>query len=545
MTNSQAKKTIDMADHQGLRGIMSIWIVVFHALMYTAHPVDLEGSSLMPMFFLLSGFSLTIGYYSKLLGKSVGNNDREMNNKDLESNHSHHHMTTVVVASKNYESLATIEPNDESTMVLPPSESASAHHVTVAAPSTATTAKTTQKMSYFQFIINRLLRVLPAYYVCTCIVIPCVFAGYAGFDPHNKEYIKLSFITTFIPTSSWFGFLLGSALDGPSWTVQTLIGLWLMFPFLLNWLHQKSDAELLVWVRWFYWIQMLVLIVVTVVLLIFLGFWPGFCFGTMNPLSRIWCFAMGVAAGIVSLRHKANDTMPWFSDSLWFMPFRSWNCKCYQSLDDRAKELLPEHSSKDFEQVMFVQTYVILGLTLSTFVLDAIIRSLTGGASILGSIWLQALVPYSQLNILVAMTRHNSYTPVSTAGASTSASTNGGVVPVEPQPQNNIISAFLRHPVVQWLGDLSMSVYLIHYPMAYYLLWANHGKSTLHWPLELDCSKYDKNTMEYDTCQNEVDTFITDSAWPQWTFVVLPFLSIVVAFLIFQFIEKPFNKLKF
>lgn len=57
---------VDMSAHVGLRGLLTIWIVVFHSLLYSeAGYINLEGSSLMTLFFLLSGFSLGVVYLDK------------------------------------------------------------------------------------------------------------------------------------------------------------------------------------------------------------------------------------------------------------------------------------------------------------------------------------------------------------------------------------------------------------------------------------------------------------------------------------------------
>ena len=49
----------------GLRGIAALWVMIFHCVIYSTTPIDLQGSSIMPLFFLLSGVTLTIGYYEQ------------------------------------------------------------------------------------------------------------------------------------------------------------------------------------------------------------------------------------------------------------------------------------------------------------------------------------------------------------------------------------------------------------------------------------------------------------------------------------------------
>lgn len=47
--------------HTGLRGLLALWIVLFHAVIYSLG-WNLHGSAIMPVFFLLAGYSLAIGY---------------------------------------------------------------------------------------------------------------------------------------------------------------------------------------------------------------------------------------------------------------------------------------------------------------------------------------------------------------------------------------------------------------------------------------------------------------------------------------------------
>jgi peptidoglycan/LPS O-acetylase OafA/YrhL len=47
--------------HTGLRGLLASWIVLFHAVIYSLG-WNLHGSAIMPVFFLLAGYSLAIGY---------------------------------------------------------------------------------------------------------------------------------------------------------------------------------------------------------------------------------------------------------------------------------------------------------------------------------------------------------------------------------------------------------------------------------------------------------------------------------------------------
>lgn len=404
VVNSRKGSAIDMTGQNGLRGLLSIWIVVFHCLYYDHNPIDLQGSSLMPLFFLLSGFSLTIGYYKKIMNPSIP-------------------------------------------QVYP-------------LPSTqAGNGKDVSTFDWWRFMYLRLVRVLPVYVIANALCYPAFFQGFGAFDPKDTSLLINTTLTTFIPVATWLGGFLGMPFDGPAWTVCTLIGMWLFFPSVLRWLANKSDHALLQWIRYFYWIQMIVLIVVFVVLLIVLGgnFWPAFICSTMHPLSRLPVFAMGVAAGILTLRHPPNHDslvdkrievkstgeegkkdeyavvptadeevaavaaanatpakevthMPWFQDGAWYMPLSWFFCGCCVSKDDPSSVVLENTTYASLGPVeatslLHTQALSMFGLTAFTVIIDIIARYAGGADGIMGSIWLQALNPFAQLSFIVALTR--------------------------------------------------------------------------------------------------------------------------------------------
>ena len=59
----QQKKRLDLSSLDGLRGVLAVWIMLHHCCIYNrAFFIDLQGSSLMPMFFLLTGYQCAIAY---------------------------------------------------------------------------------------------------------------------------------------------------------------------------------------------------------------------------------------------------------------------------------------------------------------------------------------------------------------------------------------------------------------------------------------------------------------------------------------------------
>jgi peptidoglycan/LPS O-acetylase OafA/YrhL len=57
------KKRLDLSSLDGLRGILACWVMLHHCCIYNrSFFIDLQGSSLMPMFFLLTGYQCAIAY---------------------------------------------------------------------------------------------------------------------------------------------------------------------------------------------------------------------------------------------------------------------------------------------------------------------------------------------------------------------------------------------------------------------------------------------------------------------------------------------------
>merc|ERR1712038_1881738 len=56
----------------GLRGILSIHLVLFHSILFSQAKINTYGQVHMPLYFLLSGFCLTLGYGKKKYSKISG-----------------------------------------------------------------------------------------------------------------------------------------------------------------------------------------------------------------------------------------------------------------------------------------------------------------------------------------------------------------------------------------------------------------------------------------------------------------------------------------
>ena len=442
------REQIDMDAHEGLRGVCALWVMEFHCILYSKSglisTLDFQGSSIMPVFFLLSAYTLTIFY----------------NNIDL-----------------------------------------------------STTAT---------FIKNRLARVLPSYYLFNALAVPLWFYGYQG---SSIDACIFSAVTTITNTSTLLCFALGSSLDGPAWTVQTLLWLWMVFPFVMPSIRKQTTAGLSSLVLVLYWIQAIVLAVIFVALLIVgFGFWISFAASTMNPLSRFPLFMIGMCAGEIVLRCKRNSEA--VSKYLTFgfgpvnlFPYNHTCCEgCARGADDdmtTIRRLTPDQLQQE-EQLWARRTDLnaasLLLLTLAVFAAGA-----GAGTNTLGAVWLQAAVPYMQLTVIVGLCcdggRSLSYRALTTA-------------------------------LARFLGRISMTVYLIHYPVIFYLCWAaNSGKRVLY-PESLDCSSSYSNTTSpaYTACAAGLEAYKEALAMPDWGIVGVPAITVPLSIAAFYLFEEPVRR---
>ena len=175
----------------------------------------------------------------------------------------------------------------------------------------------------------------------------------------------------------------------------------------------------------------------------------------MHPFSRYPVFLMGMCAGELCSRFDDQSHLPWPTSAIGFFP----SCCCCAVRPH--SELKPDF----WGQRIISSTILLLGATGGVFVIDTIVRYQGGSSSgILGAVWLQALMPFLQLEIIVNLTR------------------NQGII--------SAIGSAIRQPVFVFLGEISMCIYLIHWVVIYYLLWAIQGQK-LQWPSDFSCPNDD------------------------------------------------------
>ena len=558
--------SIRLDSHTGLRGILCVWVMIFHCFLYCKSPIDLQGSSLMPFFFLLSGYTLMVATNAKSSAEASG--------------------SSVLVPQNGI-------PVHQANGVL-------------------------LDLNKLDFYRNRFVRAFPTYYLCTAFALPLWFCGFGSVDPSKKAGIVLSIVTSIIPLDTLFIFLLGLPIDGPGWTICTLGIMWLWFPYSYKHIKMQSNEQLLQNIVYYYYIQAILVFIVFFVLVNFVGGWPAFCGATMNPIVRYPVFLMGMYAGELCHRNILIKQLPWPKSYFWILPISSCCCK-YDLLLPRSACTYPVHgqqqnmyqpqpflsqqhqyqvqpqlvngipqyvlipheaidstptpipyvnniqntqqvqsnhstipisndASTHTQQVQVQSTHstipisndasththvltaetiywnrqtdinmcVYLLLTLIVIILDTISRYQDSGTGILGSLWLQAIVPFLQLEILVGLT----------------------MVDIK----SSISGRLLNNNLIQWLGALSMTIYLIHWVILNYLCFAVNGTS-LTWPTTFNCDQYkNQSSSEYSDCRDELNHFNHARELPMWGIPVVIAVTMVVSIIIFYGFEEPIRR---
>ena len=427
---SQPKRVVDTTAHGGLRGVAAVWIMVFHAIIYSNWSQDLQGSSIMPLFFVLSGFSLMLAYGSKTEA-------------------------------------------DESCCCGP---------------------------SWKKFIRNRFARTYPTYFATMIYAVPLWVLGYYGGGTTLSLVESLVGSTLLISTAVLFQ--LGVPVDGPGWTVCTLFIFWAFFPYSARKAKKMTTEKLISWLVGCYYLQLLYLLAAFLPLFMLMGYNSAFALSTMVPWVRYPCFLMGVYAGELCLRHsdgpgKDEAMMPWPYGIMFFFPT---TCAV------RA----PTALSQPARWAAVADEYSAFALLATLFVaLGNGVGMVYGIANVLGGFWLQAIMPFVQLTVVVALTKDQ--------GLSRS-------------------SQFLRRPLLKWLGDVSMSLYLVHHPTIYYIVWAHNCNA------RGVCGAIDVPTGNDDN-DHTMDGYLRNETLPLWGVPVVIGLSLPLAALLYYCIENPGRKL--
>jgi peptidoglycan/LPS O-acetylase OafA/YrhL len=336
------------------------------------------------------------------------------------------------------------------------------------------------------------------------LALPLSFYGYGSFPQTMTTLIYLSIGVTFLPVAVLLapGMGLWFPLDGPSWTIQSLLFMWALFPWLLSGVRRLSDAALIKRIGWCYGIQFFLVFALFYPLEPVLGYWSAFATSTWQPFSRLPVFMMGMYAAVLCQRYpQAEEGMPWPSGLSLGM---CSSCRCSPS---------EVKGSQAWAKIADRTSLALLLGTLTVGAVDTFIRYGLHATSIGGGLWLQALVAGEQLTVVVALTR------------------DGG---------QSTASAALRTPFAQWLGKISMALYLVHLPLFGYLAWAVHGGVNV---APQDPCPGSPGDAEYEACTQAMNQWLANQSIPMWGVALILPLATAIAVACYHLIEEPGRKL--
>ena len=155
------------------------------------------------------------------------------------------------------------------------------------------------------FFKNRIIRVFPIYYICLllgAILIPLGHSHAAPYDIGQSiggTVASLLFLQTYILV---FGF----GPNPPAWTIATLWQFYLHFPALLVFAQKRSNKTLSIMMALSFYVQ---LIIGFALMFTIPDSWGllNYWISTAHPLSRGFVFFMGICAGVLCVRIQNGD----------------------------------------------------------------------------------------------------------------------------------------------------------------------------------------------------------------------------------------------
>jgi len=178
--------------------------------------------------------------------------------------------------------------------------------------------QTSKEFSLLFFFQARLARVLPLYLLSNLLCLPLINWGFvADGNPllaEGRLRLVLNLMSTLSLSNTWFLLLLGPPPSITSWTISTLAFFYLLFPNILYWAKTLSPSDRAWHMTNAFYIQLLVVLPI-IVYLDFLA--PAFIFNgghislaqwptTTSPISRLPVFIIGVLAGL----QRPQDPLP-------------------------------------------------------------------------------------------------------------------------------------------------------------------------------------------------------------------------------------------
>ena len=107
-----------------------------------------------------------------------------------------------------------------------------------------------------RYYYNRISRIVPVYWFTLIIVLPLIPLGHSGETPGSQNSI-VGTILSFLGLQTWvihFGF----GPNGPSWTISTFAFFYVLFPSAIVIASKQTNLRLYQWISVCFWLQFIV-----------------------------------------------------------------------------------------------------------------------------------------------------------------------------------------------------------------------------------------------------------------------------------------------
>ena len=446
LTAPRAK--VDMTAHAGLRGLCATYVLVNHSFLQSYWGQSMNAALLMPIFFLLSGFGLTVGY---------GGRD--------------------------------VAPMPCCRELCPPP------HEDDGGP---------KPLDAATFYRNRMAKILPVYWLVLFASIPLYFVGQVS--AYNMKgpfyYSNLWSSDATNPDNGFLSMMLTNVFAVQMWTlhgmpgmlsqdwfVSTIVFWYWIYPCLLPRLQRafqrmRERAEPMWSLQCsLFWVQFVIGMALA----------P---FGSSYhwPLSRLPVFMMGCFAGLACARLAPGRGIAW----PWtFVPLPAWcgRTLCGTSSEELAEprkegEPAPEPAADEAEAEGWARRvdraaclYMVCVFT------NAALGSqyLTVPVWVTSWPWFDTGLVHMGLTIMLGLAR------------------DGG---------RSWLGTLCRTPAVQFLGQVSMCVYLVQFSVIMFVAYCVHGAQP--YLGFLDCDDYNDDDAAKDACEEKLADYLHNQEYPIW-----------------------------